>query len=108
MTVQQVAEQVAELLSDARAPLPDRERPLDADDLIGLWHGDEHSTGYHHGQIVFAVLRKRRFANIDLLRSRFYPSRSAAEVPDEDMRLLQDCFDVWEKARAAQARKAAL
>lgn len=104
MTVQQVDEQVAEFLTAARAPLPERDRPVEADDLIGLWHGDEHSTGYHHPFLVFAVLRKRKFANLDLLRSRFYPSLAATEVPEDALKVLRDCFEVWERRRQANVK----
>lgn len=104
MTVQELAERITELVSEARQPLPERTHPLTEHDLVNLWHGDDHSTGYHHPFLVFEVLRKRKFGSVDLLRAFFYPRLAAHEVPNAPNEIIVACYENWERRRAAQAR----
>ena len=104
VTVQELAERVAEIMQDAAKPLPERTHPINEHDLVNLWHGDEHSTGYHHPLLVFEVLRKRKFADVNLLRAFFYPRHAASEVPEQANEVLVACYENWERRRAARAR----
>ena len=98
---------VDELLTEARAPLPERSHPLKAQDLVDLWHGDEHSFGYHHPLLVFRVLELQRYSNVDLLRALFYPRLADHEVPTDANETIVACYETWERRRAAKAKQEA-
>lgn len=76
-------------------------------DLLGLWHGDEdtdgdpthHVTGFHHPAIVTAVCELTAPETVSVVRSRFYPGRSAKETPVEAVRMILSGYQDW-KARA--------
>jgi hypothetical protein len=97
MTVQQVAELVEAAILEARTPAPEREFPLKAIELKDLWHGDDHCMGYHHPLLVFKVLEIRKFSSVDLLRSFFYPSLAASEVPSDANEILVAVYENWER-----------
>lgn len=67
-------------------------------DLLALWHGDEDVCGYHHPALVTAVCELMEPETVSVVRSRFYPGRSAKETPEEAVRMILSGYQDW-KAR---------
>jgi hypothetical protein len=103
MTVQELAEMVESAISEAREPVPERSHPLSAQDFIGLWRGDEDSQGYASVVLAYEVMKRRKYATVDLLRTALYPSLSTDEIPPAGLKLLTAAFEHYDKLRQAES-----
>jgi hypothetical protein len=103
MTVQELAEKITELVTEARKPLPERSHPLTAEDFVKLWHGDEHSMGYAHVFLAHEVMRLNKYSSLDFLRAKFYPCKAEDEIPPEARKTLEAAFGFYDKRRQAEA-----
>jgi hypothetical protein len=103
MTVQELADKITELVVEAREPLPERSHPLTADDFVALWRGDEHSQGYANILLAHEVMKRRKYASVDLLRTALYPTLGSDEIPAEGLRILTAAFEFYDKRRQAES-----
>jgi hypothetical protein len=103
MNVQQLAEKITELVTEARKPLPERTHPLTAEDYVDLWHGDSHSMGYAHVFLALEVMRLNKYSEMDYLRAKFYPAKAAHEISPEALKTLEVAYDYFDKRRKAEA-----
>jgi CRISPR/Cas system-associated endonuclease Cas1 len=82
-----------------------RNNPARLQTLLGLWRGDEDSTGYETWHLAYAICDELRPTTIDFLVSNLWPQGK----PDDETRLelAGRAFKWWEarkKHEAALAR----
>lgn len=74
---------------------------MDAQALLGLWHGDPDTTGYQHYELVVAVCDLVKPPSVEQLRRRFYPApftNGKYEDPEIDLeteRTIDYGYSVW-------------
>jgi hypothetical protein len=105
MTVQELADRIAELVIEAREPLPERARPLGAQDFVDLWRGDRDCEGYAHVLLAHEVLKRRKYADVGLLYSAFYPGLASTEIPETGKLVLDKAFEYFDTRRKAEAEE---
>jgi hypothetical protein len=105
MTVQELADRIAELVIEAREPLPERVRPLGAQDFVDLWRGDRDCEGYAHVLLAHEVLKRRKYADVGLLYSAFYPGLASTEIPETGKLVLDKAFEYFDTRRKAEAEE---
>lgn len=84
-----------------RDPSPPPGPPVSTDDLVGLWLGDESSTGYWHLGIALAVARRFAPTSTEMLGRRFYPAWPEY-VHVDAIRIIERAYKLW---RTEQARE---
>lgn len=75
--------------------------PVSTDDLVGLWLGDEDTTGYWHHSIAIAVARRFAPVSAEALGRRFYPAWPEY-VHIDAIRIIERAYKLW---RIEQARE---
>jgi hypothetical protein len=103
MTVQELAEKITELVTEARKPLPERSHPLAAQDFIDLWRGDKDCEGYASVLLAHELLKRRKYADVGLLYSAFYPGLASTEIPETGKAILDKAYEFFDKRRQAEA-----
>jgi hypothetical protein len=102
VTVQEVAELVEAAVQDARTPVLPRADSLTVQDLLDLWHGDEHSHGYAHPLIARAICRIVKPRDIEILCTKWiYPELPYNRVPPRGLKLVALGWHLFDKERRA-------
>ena len=65
------------------------------DALLSLWHGDSHSTGYHHAELVVKACDLEQPSTDIQACALFYPGVHVDEVDEADRRIIGDGFRLW-------------
>jgi hypothetical protein len=96
MTVQEAAQLVEDAMQEARAPIAARPDSLTVQDLLDLWHGDEHSYGYPHPALARAVCRIVKPPTLALLCTEWlWPDVEPAHMPLRQQKLAAVGFKAW-------------
>lgn len=74
---------------------PKREEMLTVAELAGLWHGDDLSAGFQHGELVVAICEQARPRDVTCLLRLLYPSVAPNLVEEEARVIVEDGFRVW-------------
>ena len=98
MTAHELADMA---LEEAKQPLPARDRPITTDELIGLWLGDQWSTGYLDFWLAYAIVSKLQLATASLVLGRVYPGVNVNDIPRHAVAFLSDAHALWDKRRKA-------
>lgn len=75
----------------------------DLDTLVGLWQGDDLTTGYQHPELVIAVCEQVQPANRSTVLRLLYPDTAPGEVDEFARRIVAEGFRVWKLRHASLA-----
>lgn len=82
-----------------------RNNPARLQELLGLWRGDEDSTGYETWHLAYAICQELRPATAEFLFANLWPSGK----PDDEERLevARGAFQWWEERKKHERALAA-
>lgn len=78
--------------------------PLGLNELVALFRGDEHTTGYPHPNLVVELCRRCGTPNAEQVAARIYPGGPALdELPAVARQAIDDGLAAWHAAGRPRA-----